>query len=137
MAALTSGSWTIRPHPNSVNQTVSGKDWRQATTINGRKKYISAKLTLSSGEVPATGVTLPSYGSLGFRRNLDGWHLQTHVPNAPTATGVGILWRLNVTGNKAVPYRNRLASGNGSTLIPLATTVTIAAQTFYVIAEGW
>lgn len=131
MAALTSGSWTIAYRNGDRNAD---------TVITNRKKYVSLKLTLASGEVPAGGVPLPGAGSVGLVRNLDSYILQHAAALATarmTSTQPNLLWSLT-TGNKLLPIRSVLVSGaNQSAFKLLATTVTIKSQSFYVQAVGW
>ena len=132
MASLGSGSWTI---------AYRNGDRSLDTSITNRKKYVSLKLTLASGEVPAGGVPMPGYGSVGLVRNLDGYILHHHMAAASgrlTSTGVNIQWTLNTSGNKALPIRSVLVSGaNQSSFKLLATTVTLPAQVLYCTAVGW
>lgn len=136
---LTSGQWTIRPHPNSVNQTVSGQDWRQATMIADGKKYVTLKLTITGGAIPLTGIPAPGYQSVGLRRRLDGYLL--HNPEsaqALTTQGVNVIWNYNTTGNRFKAVRSRLMSGLGASLANLASNVSLSGtKTFYVTAFGW
>jgi hypothetical protein len=132
MASLGSGSWTI---------AFRNGDRNLDTVIERRKRYVSLKLTLASGEVPAAGVALPGAGSVGMVRNLDGYILH-HALSAATARMTGtqpnLVWNLNTSGNKIFPGRTVIVSGaNQSSLRNLATTVTIKSQVFYLTAVGW
>ena len=132
MASLGTGSWTIAYRNGDRNLD---------TSITNRKKFVSLKLTLASGEVPAGGVALPNAGSVGMVRNLDGYmlhHSRASASGRLTSTGVNLFWSLNTTGNKLIPARSVLVSGaNQSAFKLLATTVTIPSQVFYMTAVGW
>ncbi|MFQ5895655.1 MAG: hypothetical protein ACE5JJ_07555, partial [Nitrospinota bacterium] len=94
MARLTSGSWSI------AGFTATGKTGRIAenTFIVGRRKFVSLKLSLASGEVGTTGVIMPGKGSVGLVRNLDRYEI------AGYQTASGIIWKYAISGNKVLPF---------------------------------
>jgi hypothetical protein len=136
MAALTTGSWTIAFRNGNQNNS---------TRIENKKRFVDLKLTLTTGESPATGVPLPNYGSLGMVRNLEYVQLHNDVAHAvfTTARGRAIKWVVNATANRIIPYQVTMNSGSGTTsggraLRACATNLSITgAKVFYITAVGW
>ena len=167
MAALTSGSWTIKLRDGSGLGTASGGQSVYENII-GKKRMVQLKLTLAaSGNVSAAGIVMPGAGSVAMRRNLDYYTIEEHTGAS------GHVWKYSVSGNSIRAYTAAislagtvgLASGvaneinlatgktklgvsgaaltisgsqtGGPRLKQLATNINIGAQTFYVTAYGW
>lgn len=126
MASLGSGNWTIAGANASLPNGIDVSRTR-------RKKYANLKLTMASGEWPAAGIAMPGAGSIGMITQLDYYILS---PRVATASGRMISYTLT-TGHKIRAIAGRLTSGNGTALLPLATTITNAARIFHVTAVGW
>ena len=131
MATLTSSNWTI---------TYRNGDRLVDTAYATKKKLINLKLAMVSGSVPATGLKLPSAGSVGLVRNLDGYLFdRQYIASGDSGATVSgsMMLAYNATGNFIKFFRVIKASGTGQNIIPLVTTATIKALNFYVTAQGW
>lgn len=144
MAALTSGSWTVRLlHATGVGQNgaVLGIDQDRGR----RQKVVNAIMTLTTGEQSANGVPWPAPGSFGFYRNLDAIILQNTYPwstatfPANTVSGKQIWAQSNATAGKIKFLA--ITQATGATLRSfkaLSTALTLnGGLKLYVTARGW
>ena len=146
MAALTSGSWTIKLlHSSATGETGNGDARAIDMTVSNRHKIVNAIMITATGESPAGGVPWPDKGKFGFVRNLDSIILHNvrgrsaATVGAITASGQHVIWTMNTTGQKARVFALGSASGTAQrALKQLATTVTLTGgQRLHVTAFGW
>ena len=142
MGVLTTGNWSVAGR----GATGTTGKIHEHSYIIGKQRLVNLKLTLASGTLPAGSViSLPGAGSVGFARNLDRYILDNMFFASGTvgaAASGTVKVSYNATGNKIKFFRapkGILASGTGTAggNLPLATTVNIAALTFYMSALGW
>lgn len=143
MAALTSGSWTVRLlHATGSAQNASARTIDM--TVGKRHKFVNAIMTYATGESPAGGVPWPAPGSFGMYRNLDSIILHNQYPwstatmPAATVSGKLVLGQSLASSAKIRFLRFTFMSGTGRAVGQLATTVTLSGGgKFYVTALGW
>lgn len=117
MAAWTAASWTV----------VLGE-----RRIENGKRFVRATLSIAAGTdtYPASGIPLPTYSSLGMKRNLD------YILLIEPVAGNGFVYKYDVSAHTLWAYYGDYSEATDGALVEVATSDS-TEPTIEIVAVGW